>query len=155
MLGSATANVGLIEGGVQVNFVPDRCSIQIDRRLLPFEDVDQVLRSYQSVLDQVAKLAPDCRFQMEPPLLFDGCLETDPNSAISQLSCAVLKSLGYRESVAGVAYGSDASKISKCGIDTILFGPGSIDQAHTADEYIETDQVRAAYAYYSRMLAEF
>ena len=155
LLGSATGNIGLIEGGVQVNFVPDHCSIQIDRRLLPLEQYDSVLAGYQNVLDQVASKLPNSRFSMEPPLLHDPGLETVADAAIAQLSCRVLKEMGYDSGVAGVAFGSDGTPISALGIDTIIFGPGSIDQAHTDCEYIDVQQVYAAYEYYKRMIQEF
>src|SRR4051812_34515125 len=53
LLGPATCNVGVIRGGVQVNFVPDECAIEIDRRLLPGERAADVLAHYQSLLDAV------------------------------------------------------------------------------------------------------
>ena len=51
LLGPATANVGVIRGGVQVNSVPDTCAIEIDRRLLPGETTTAVLAHYQDLLD--------------------------------------------------------------------------------------------------------
>ncbi|HEY2573335.1 MAG TPA: M20/M25/M40 family metallo-hydrolase, partial [Verrucomicrobiaceae bacterium] len=53
LLGTATCNVGVIRGGVQVNFVPDECMIEIDRRLLPGEHIDHVLGHYQKILDSL------------------------------------------------------------------------------------------------------
>jgi acetylornithine deacetylase len=155
LLGCATGNIGLIEGGVQVNFVPDHCSIQIDRRLLPQEKVDQVLAGYQRVLDEVASRVPNSNFQMETPMLYDAGLETPSDASIAQLSCSVLKEMGYDDRVEGVAYGSDGTHIRALGIETIIFGPGSIDQAHTECEFVDVCQVQAAYEYYKRMIQEF
>ena len=155
LLGPATGNIGLIEGGVQVNFVPERCSIQIDRRLLPFEDIRAVLSGYQTVIDTVAGSTPGSRFEMEPPLLYDRGLETAADAPIARLSCDVLKKMGYSDAVEGVAYGSDGTHIRQLGIDTIIFGPGSIDQAHTESEYIALDQVQAAFDYYRGIIQEF
>lgn len=155
LLGPATGNIGLIEGGVQVNFVPDRCSIQIDRRLLPFEDVQEVLAGYQAVIDAVADAVPGSRFEMEHPLLYDRGLETAAEAPIARLSCDILRKMGYSDAVEGVAYGSDGTHIRELGIDTIIFGPGSIDQAHTENEYIAIDQVQAAFDYYREIIKEF
>ena len=58
LLGPATCNVGVIRGGVQVNFVPDSCAIEIDRRLLPGENVDAVLAGYQRMLDDIKAANP-------------------------------------------------------------------------------------------------
>jgi acetylornithine deacetylase len=46
--------------------------------------------------------------------------------------------------LAGVPFGTDAAAIAATGIPTVVFGPGSIDQAHTADEYIEVDELQFA-----------
>jgi acetylornithine deacetylase len=55
----------------------------------------------------------------------------------------------------GVPFGCDASKLSRAGIPSIVFGPGSIDQAHTADESVELDQVEAAFEFYQHFLRSF
>mgnify|MGYP003345671612 CR=1 FL=1 len=49
----------------------------------------------------------------------------------------------------GVPYGSDASKLSRQGIDSIVFGPGSIDQAHAADEFVPVPELMAAVGRYA------
>jgi acetylornithine deacetylase len=92
---------------------------------------------------------------MEPPLLYDRGLETAADAPIARLSCDVLKKMGYSDAVEGVAYGSDGTHIRQLGIDTIIFGPGSIDQAHTESEYIALDQVQAAFDYYRGIIQEF
>jgi len=125
LLGSPTGNIGLIEGGVQVNFVPDQCTIQIDRRVLPSETVDSVLAGYQKIVDSVSAKFPHSRFEMEPPLLYDAGLETDRNAKIAKLSSSILKKMGYSDALEGVAYGSDGTHIRALGIETIIFGPGA------------------------------
>jgi acetylornithine deacetylase len=155
LLGTATANIGLISGGVQVNFVPDRCSIQIDRRLLPGERVADVLGEYQALLGEAMGRIPGSQFTMDPPLLVDPSFETPSESRIAQASAQTLKRLGYSDNMFGVPFGSDASKIRLLGIDTIIFGPGSIDQAHSAVEYVDIEQVRHACEYYQLLMKEF
>jgi acetylornithine deacetylase/succinyl-diaminopimelate desuccinylase-like protein len=51
LLGTATLNVGIIDGGRQVNVVPDPCTFDLDRRLLPGETIPEVLAHYRSILD--------------------------------------------------------------------------------------------------------
>ncbi len=55
----------------------------------------------------------------------------------------------------GVPFCSDASKFGAIGIPSMILGPGSIDQAHAADEYIECDQVPIAAEIYRRFMIEF
>lgn len=156
LLGPATCNVGVIRGGVQVNFVPDECVIEIDRRLLPGERVPQVLAEYQGILDRLMQESPELAVEMEsPPLLEDEALETSPDEGVVRTAGAVLDSMGLDAGVRGVPFGSDASKLSRAGIPTIVFGPGSIDQAHAAVEYVETAVVEQALDFYRRFALGF
>ena len=148
LLGAATGNVGVIGGGVQVNFVPDRCALQIDRRLLPGERTADVLAAYRAILERLSAADPTVRGELVPPFLVDEALETPADARAVQVAADVAKSLGLDPRPAGVPYGSDASKLSRHGLDCLVFGPGSIDQAHAAVEWIETSQVEAAADFY-------
>ncbi len=110
LLGPATCNVGVIRGGVQINFVPDRCEIEIDRRLLPGETVDGVLTHYQSIVDAVVARSPQMQVMMHPPMLTDVPLQTDQNADAVQAMVGVLDELGLPSEVCGVPFCSDASK---------------------------------------------
>jgi len=148
LLGAATGNVGVIGGGVQVNFVPDRCALQIDRRLLPGERTADVLAAYRAILERLSAADPTVRGELVPPFLVDEALETPADARAVQVAADVAKSLGLDPRPSGVPYGSDASKLSRHGLDCLVFGPGSIDQAHAAVEWIETRQVEAAAEFY-------
>lgn len=155
LLGPGTCNVGVINGGVQVNFVPDECAIEIDRRLLPGERVDAVLRHYQGLIDGLVARYPDLDARMEPPMLTDEALETSTSEAVVQTASGVLESLGLSGEPCGVPFGCDASKLARAGVPSIVFGPGSIDRAHAADEYVELAQVEQALEFYRRFLVAF
>lgn len=155
LLGPATCNVGVIRGGVQVNFVPDECAIEIDRRLLPGETPGAVLRHYAAMLDGLKCDHPDLDAVLEPPILVDEALETQPDADVVRVACETLQQMGLDSSPAGVPFCSDASKLSRAGVPTIIFGPGSIDRAHVADEYVEIDQVERAVEFYRRFLLAF
>jgi acetylornithine deacetylase len=155
LLGPPTCNVGVIHGGVQVNFVPDTCTIEIDRRLLPGETVSEVLRHYQELLDDISLRFPDFQAHMEEPMLTDEALETPQDSPIVLTTTRVLAEMKLDAQPCGVPFGCDASKLSRAGIPSIVFGPGSIDRAHSAEEYVETDQVEQALEFYRRILMTF
>ncbi len=155
LLGPGTCNVGVIHGGVQVNFVPDEAVIEIDRRLLPSEEVETVLAGYQSMLDDLARQHPDVIASMEKPMLQDWPFQTDASSPLVTLSCDILHSMQRDDTVCGVPFCSDASKFGRLGIPTILFGPGSIDQAHAAVEYVECSQVEEALHFYTEVARRF
>ncbi len=138
LLGSPTINVGVITGGSQANIVPDHCAISADRRTLPGETVSGVRREIVGFLAGKglrAALGNDKAAPCPP-------LETDPSlPLISQL----LSCLGQR-APAGADYFCDASVLAQGGIPSVVYGPGDIAQAHTADEWISTASLERARA---------
>jgi len=155
LLGAASCNVGKIAGGVQVNFVPDNCVIEIDRRLLPTESVPEVWKHYEHLIDRLRREVPEMEVRMEEPMLLDDAWTVDPTSAIVMTAQNVLSVMGENDQPIGVPFGSDASKLGRAGIPTIIFGPGSIDQAHAAVEYINLQQVSRASEFYRRCVLKF
>jgi len=152
LLGPATCNIGVVRGGVQINFVPARCEIEIDRRMLPGESVATVLSHYQAIVDSVTKDNPTMRVIMHPPMLTDRPLETDASATAVQVMVRVLQQLGLDATLIGVPFCSDASKFGALGIPSMILGPGSINQAHSADEFIECKQVSQAVEIYRRFI---
>ena len=128
MLGAGTVNVGAICGGTQPNIVPDRCSIEIDRRTLPGETEAGVGREITALL-RTKKLAAHISTRKLGPA---PALETNPKLPLVQ---NFLRSVGQTKPV-GVDYFCDAAVLSAAGIPSVVFGPGDIAQAHTADEWI-------------------
>lgn len=150
LLGSGTTNVGVIHGGVQVNFVPDSCTIEIDRRLLPGEDAAAVHAAYGSFFESLHLDA-----WQDPPMLADEALDTATTEPLVAAASRSLHALGLDAEPAGVPYGSDASKLARVGIPSIIFGPGSIDQAHAAVEWVDCAQVEQAAEFYKHFLINF
>ncbi len=151
LVGSATCNIGTINGGDQVNFVPDRCTIALDRRMLPGERADEILDTYQGVLDSF----PKGDVKMLPPDLSDEAMETSVDSEVYRSAAKVFREMGRDPAAVGVPFGCDATKLSRAGIPTLIFGPGSIDQAHSAVEWVELDQVELAFDFYHRFLLNY
>lgn len=155
LLGSATCNVGLVRGGVQVNFVPDRCEIEIDRRLLPGETREGVLSHYQHLIDRISSQHPNMQTLMHAPMLSDRPLNTAPESPAVQTMVRVLSSMGLDATLQGVPFCSDASKFGAIGIPSMILGPGSIDQAHAAIEYVDVSEVIQAMQIYRQFIIAF
>ncbi len=155
LLGPATCNVGVIHGGVQVNFVPDDCVIEVDRRLLPGEKPAAVLAHYQSLIAALQARHATLQAIMEPPMLTDEPLETAVESEVVRLATTLLAERGLDGEPCGVPFGSDASKLSRQGVPSIVFGPGSIDQAHGAVEYVDLAEVETAAAFYRDFILRF
>jgi acetylornithine deacetylase len=147
LLGSATISVGAICGGTQANIVPDRCSILIDRRTLPGETITGVQREILGVLRRKRLTATFVEDKLPPCLP----LETDPRHP---LVARFLKSVGQRKPK-GVRYFCDASVLGHGGIPSVVFGPGDIAQAHTADEWISLAELERGKGLLLRFLQSF
>ncbi|MCC6342371.1 MAG: M20 family metallopeptidase [Bryobacterales bacterium] len=155
LLGPATLNIGMIRGGEQINFVPDFCEIAIDRRLIPGEDPLDVWNEAGRMLDELRRGHPRLDIEIDAPMIADGAMETGASESVVRTARRVLTSLGLPGEPEGVPYGSDASKLARQGVPSIIFGPGSIDRAHAAVEYVECGQVETALEFHVRFLQEF
>ncbi len=125
ILGSPTVNVGVIRGGSQLNIVPDYCEIEVDRRTIPGENHEEILRQLRERLSVEVEMIGVC-----------GPLYTDPQNPF-------IRALG--QETVGAPWFCDAAFFAAAGIPAVAFGPGNAAQAHTADEFVELDEVfRAA-----------
>ena len=79
----------------------------------------------------------------EPQLAIRG-LKDDLNAALAAGLSETSRRHGGRGQCVGVPYGTDGPAFYLAGIPTVVFGPGSIEQAHTADEWVAIDQLHAA-----------
>lgn len=136
LLGAATVNVGTICGGTQPNIVPDSCTITVDRRTLPGENERGIIREIGDFLARK-------KFQA----IFGGgrqapCLPMETDAGLP-LVRQFLRSAGQRKP-AGVHYFCDAAVLAEGGIPSVVFGPGDIAYAHTADEWISLRSLERA-----------
>jgi len=131
VLGKPTVSVGTIRGGTGTNVVPDRCEIQVDRRLMPGETAEQVLDDLRARFAAIPG-------GVELGLLKEGLpFHTDADAPLVRRFSAALEAAGVSPVREGAAWCSDAGPLaSVCG-ETLVWGPGSIAQAHTTDEYID------------------
>jgi acetylornithine deacetylase len=141
-VGNPTLSVGLVQGGISVNTVPDHCEIEIDRRVLPGEDLG---RAHRHAIAYVADRVDDENLiQHEEPHRAIHALSDTANTELADRLSLAARRTGRGGELIGVPYGTDAAALAEAGIPAVVFGPGSIDQAHTADEWIAVDQMHAA-----------
>jgi acetylornithine deacetylase len=152
LLGSPTLSVGRIEGGLQVNVVPDRCTIDLDRRLLPGETWNTVRTELEVLLAPLRLEDPEFRVTVEAPYQNFGAMETAADAPIVRLALEAVGRVDGQRPVRGVAYGTDAAELSKAGIPCVVLGPGDIAEAHTSTEFVEIQQVVKAAAIYREMM---
>ena len=142
LLGPATLSVGRIEGGLSVNTVPDRCRVEIDRRLLPGENPDAAAGELQTYL---RGRAPDgVRFTFSDPWLSAPALAPDGSADLTARLLRAAEPVAGKRRVTAVPYGTDAGPLARSGVPCVVFGPGDIARAHTCDEWVPLDEVEQA-----------
>ena len=147
-LGRATLSVGVISGGHAPNIVPDSARLAVDRRLLPGETAAQVREEMEDALRRYGALdveVTECRVEKGP------LATADDHPAV--LACqAALRRAGLPVEPGTVAFGTDAGVFTQHALPGVVFGPGSIERAHTAREYVELDQVERAVDVFAAIL---
>jgi len=151
LLGPATLCTTMIEGGTGANVVPGRCTITLDRRLLPGEDPRAVWAGLERGIED---LEPGMIEVLEPDLA-DWALDTDAGAGIVRGLAAALRAEGLDPTPAGADFGSDANKIARQDVPAVVFGPGSIANAHQPDEWVELAQVESASRVIGRLCVGF
>lgn len=141
LLGPPTLSVGRIEGGTSVNTVPDRCQIEVDRRVVPGEDPMAAPGQLTAFLHQAGIDVP---FASTEPWMCKSALSPKGSEELVTRLGDVLDAVRGSHQVTAVPYGTDASTIAEAGIPAVVFGPGDIAQAHTADEWVSLDEVEQA-----------
>ena len=137
VLGKPTVSVGTIRGGTGTNVVPDRCEIQVDRRLMPGETATQVLDDLRARFAAIPG-------GVEIGLLKEGLpFHTDVEAPLVRRFSAALAASGVPPVREGAAWCSDAGPLAPVCGETLVWGPGAIGQAHTVDEYIEQSSLAA------------
>ena len=142
-LGKPTISIGVIEGGACVNMVAEHCEIQIDRRLLPGEDAKTAIKDVRDTILKAPNIDENLIY-FQPPWVqtkpFDGRNNIDFLKPLKE--CIIPENDPCH--CYGVPFGTDAGFLANCNIPSVVFGPGSIDQAHTKDEWIDIPQIEKA-----------
>ena len=156
LLGNPTLNIGMIQGGTKINVVPDRCEIEVDRRILPSEERGVVLREIKESLDSLQLQDPSFQYQMEE-IDFAEPSEIDPEDEIVKISMEAIGEVrGERPKIKGSSGFTDARfYIKQCHIPALILGPGGVDQPHTTDESVEVDALIQAAQIYGVIILKF
>jgi succinyl-diaminopimelate desuccinylase len=154
LLGSPTISVGVISGGTFVNIVPDKCTIDIDRRLLPGEAWESVNAEFAPILKKLQDKY-GIEVVMEAPFVIDEAMATDGDAVVVKLAQNACKEIIGSSEVVGVSYGCDATKFHRAGIPAVVLGPGNILHAHAAVEYVPLEDVLRASEIYAQMCTDY
>lgn len=144
LLGSPQMTVSIIRGGRRCNIVPDECTIDIDRRLLPGETQEDAVGEVEAVLADLRAADPELDVEMLKPYTFVPGIEIAEDAPIVQAACRAAEDAGVSPRIAGVPFTTHASVLSQRGIPCLVFGAGKAEQAHAATEYVGVEEVEKA-----------
>lgn len=150
----STAHTGTVKGGTALNIVPERCEFIFEFRLLPGLDIapyDAELRAY--IRDEL-----EPRMQAIDPATGIDLVRVNElhgfDTAVDSEPALLAKRLAERNDHGKVAYGTEAGFFVVAGkIPSVVIGPGSIEQAHGADEYVEIAQLDKCMTFIRRLIA--
>jgi acetylornithine deacetylase len=135
-----TVSVGLIHGGVSANTVPDLATIEIDYRL----PVGRTPEAARGRLIEHIDRATSVPLEHEPPSTSGLALGGPQNAELAARLAAIAHRVSGRGALLDVPYCTNAAYLAAAGLPTVVFGPGDIAQAHTADEWIALSQLPTA-----------
>ena len=151
----STLHVGKIEGGTAVNIIPEHCEFEYEIRNIPGQDPRDIAQKVEHFAEQ--ELLPGMRniyrgsdIEWQTQALFPD-LDTPESLPINDWMKTVLDDASP---VGAVSYGTEAGLFSQIGIPTVVCGPGSINQAHRPDEYVEISQIEACIQFMQSLIAQ-
>ncbi len=144
-----TINLGTIHGGDNPNRICAECELTLDLRLLPEMELDRIRTDLRTL---VSEAIAGSGLNVEYESVFDGIpgFETDKNAEVIQIA----EKLSGRES-GTVAFGTEGPYLNAMGMDAVVLGPGDIDQAHQANEYLSLDRIPPMLDILTKMVDHF
>ncbi len=140
VLGRSSLNLGVVQGGGELNLVPDRCRLGLDIRVHPGLPGDEVLRRLRAAVRTLVPAAKVAVHRTGPAFV---TARTDPWARAVRRA-----GRGW----AAADWFCDANIFAGAGIPAVAFGPGSIAQAHTRDEFILARELAAGTAAFRALL---
>ncbi len=141
VLGHSTLNIGVIRGGARPNIVPDLAEAEIDIRITP---------SLAAAGGALRLLTETLEFHDLPVEIVNPHENPPMETSAAHPMVRKLQELG--SGLAGAPWFSDAAHLSNGGVPSICIGPGSIDQAHTVDEFIEVEALKQGAGFFTRFV---
>lgn len=150
----STIHTGIVRGGSALNIVPEECEFEFEIRHLPEDDPGEVsneLKAFirESVEPELNVGEQRVAFEWTELPHYEG-LNTGEDEEIVRL----VRRLLATERIKKVGFGTEAGGFSRAGIRSLVCGPGSIGQAHTADEFIEVAQLAECERFIGALIQE-
>ena len=151
LLGHPTLNIGVINGGKAFNIVPESCYIEIDRRIIPGEKINDVINDFSCVIASMEKNVDNFKAEILPVIDYVPYLKISEDNAylnlFQEISCRFSNSVKK----IGLPFATDGGFTSEASLPTVVFGPGSIGNAHKLEEFVSIEELHHA----KKILYEF
>lgn len=148
----STINIGTLNGGVSRSTIAGECQLDWEIRLMPGEDCQALMNDINefvntNLLPSMQKRFPDSSIETDIRAVYPG-LAHEPDSKL----LGIMQSLADNKHVTVVPFGTDAGYFQRAGIETVVFGPGNIEQAHKADEFIEIAELERGQIFMDKLI---
>jgi len=147
----STLNIGTIHGGNANNIIPKFCEFSTDLRTVPKDDPEVCVHSYKQYTQKIAR-----EMQAQNPICSIEVIDRAAAPGLAPELNGVAENLALQwsanEQAIAVAYGTEAGLFQKAGYSTIVCGPGSIDQAHKPNEFIEISQIDQCASFVEKLI---
>ena len=154
LLGSPVISANVIHGGIKDNVIPDRCELQVDRRMIPGEETDQIDKEIESWRVGMKEEDPtlECRIDVigsdKQPVVVS---RDEP--VVTCVIDAIRDVTGETVAPCGMPGATDMSfLVHQGGISSVIFGPGHLEQTHIRDEFVEIEQIETAARVYAQVI---
>jgi acetylornithine deacetylase len=148
LLGPSTVECTMMTGGFKANIIPDQARLTLNARLIPAHGDPAVSKKWLTeIIERLSRADPTFKAEILSHRSSQP-LDVPLDSPIVK----TLKGILGTEPV-GAPYYTEAVDYTRAGIPTVICGPGSIDQAHTADEYIELKQLDRGVAAFKEIIS--
>jgi len=148
----STVHTGTVSGGTALNIVPNHCEFVFEIRNIAAEDPRTLLAEFRSYVDQLIaemrEVDEDCDIQIDITTEYPGLSTADDEEVVS-----FVRGLTSNSERGNINFGTEGGLFSQVlGIPTVVCGPGSMDQGHKPDEYIEAEQISQCEAFMARLI---
>ena len=143
LLGHASLHAGTISGGTAPPVYPAECRLTMERRLLPGEELPDVEAELREAVERAGRGVSDWSVELSRGLTRKAS-EIDPSHPLVERLLKAIDAEGVPPRVEGMTAWVETAFLTESGIPAVCFGPGSLAQAHTAEEWVEISEIEAA-----------
>ncbi|MFI1772116.1 acetylornithine deacetylase [Thalassobellus citreus] len=137
----SSLHTGIIHGGIAPNVIADKAYFSWDARVIPNDNLSEIINEFKTHCDNrtdvLKPIFPDFKIETEEIHAPVPSFSTDENADIVKL----MRKINTNTHIGTVAYASEAGQFNEAGLQSIVCGPGSIDQAHRANEFISKEEL--------------